>query len=101
VGAGSSRGPGSDAAGEGRRPRGWHPARPVVPSRSKPLFPAERVQLAIVLRGMSLHEVRWDPRLGPDRERSGVLRIGKHAASRLTEGETLRITQIEGGVQLD
>ncbi|MGH2854887.1 MAG: hypothetical protein ACRDLF_11940 [Solirubrobacteraceae bacterium] len=27
--------------------------------------------------------------------------IGKHAASRLTEGETLRITQIDGGVQLD
>jgi HEPN domain-containing protein len=72
-----------------------------VPSLSKPLFPAERVQLAVVLRGVSLREVRWDPRVGPDRERSGVLGIGKRAASRLTEGETLRITQIDGGVLLD
>jgi hypothetical protein len=30
-----------------------------VPSRSKPLFPAERTLLAVVLRGVSLHEVRW------------------------------------------
>lgn len=72
-----------------------------VPSRSKPLFPAERTLLAVVLRGVSLHEVRWDPRLGPDRERSGVLGIGKDAASRLTEGETLHIAQIDGGVRLD
>jgi HEPN domain-containing protein len=72
-----------------------------IPSRSKPLFPAERALLAVVLRGVTLHEVRWDPRLGPDRERSGVLGIGKDAASRLIEGETLCITQIDGGVQLD
>jgi len=37
----------------------------------------------------------------PDRERSGVLGIGKDAASQLIEGETLRIAQIDGGVQLD
>jgi len=72
-----------------------------VPSGSKPLFPAERAQLAVLLRGVSLREVRWDPRLGPYRERSGVLGIGKRSASRLIEGETLRITQIDGGVQLD
>jgi hypothetical protein len=72
-----------------------------VPSRSKPLFPAERTLLIVMLRGETLHEVRWDPSLGPDRERSGVLGIGKRAASRLIEGETLRITQIDGGVQLD
>jgi hypothetical protein len=72
-----------------------------VPSRSKSLFPVERAQLTVVLRGESLYEVRWDPRLGPDRERSGRLGIGKLAASRLIEGETLRIAQIDGGVQLD
>lgn len=72
-----------------------------VPSRSKPLFPAQKTLLAVVLRGVVLHEVRWDPRLGPDRERSGVLGIGKQAASRLAEGETLLIAQIDGGVRLD
>jgi HEPN domain-containing protein len=72
-----------------------------VPSRSKPLFPAERVLLAVVLRGEPLDEVRWDPRFGPDRERSGVLGIGKHVAAQLIEGETLRIAQIDGGVRLD
>lgn len=72
-----------------------------VPSRSKPLFPAERARLDIVLRGVSLREVRWDPRLGPDPKRSGVLGIGKDAAYQLAEGETLHITQIDGGVRLD
>ena len=72
-----------------------------VPSCSKPLFPPERTLLTVVLRGVCLGEVRWDPRLGPDRERSGVLGIGKEAASQLTEGERLRITAIDPGVQLD
>ena len=69
--------------------------------RSKALFPAQKTLLTVVLRGVALHEVRWDPRFGPDRERSGVLGIGKQAVSRLAEGETLLIAPIDGGVRLD
>jgi len=72
-----------------------------VPAGSKWLFPSEPAQLTIDLGGTRLNDVRWDPRLGPDRERSGVLGIGKAAASRLTRGETLRITRSPGGVRLD
>ncbi len=72
-----------------------------VPSHSKPLFPAERALMTVTLRGALLQDVRWDPRLGPDRERSGVLRIGKEAASQLSEGERLGITRIDSGVRLD
>lgn len=72
-----------------------------VPSHSKPLFPAERALLTVALRGAFLQDVRWDPRLGPGHERSGVLRIGKEATSQLIEGERLGIGQINGGVRLE
>lgn len=72
-----------------------------IPSHSKQLLPPERKLLTVVLRGVSLGEIRWDPRFGPDRERSGRLGIGKDAVSRLAVGERLRITPFDGGVQLD
>jgi HEPN domain-containing protein len=72
-----------------------------IPARSKRLFPPETARLTIVLEGTRLDDVRWDPRPGPDRERSGVLGIGKDAASGLTEGQSLRITPSDGGVRLD
>jgi len=72
-----------------------------VPLRSKRLFPAERDLMTVALRGVFLQDVRWDPWLGPDPERSGVLGIGKKAASQLVEGERLGIARIDGGVRLD
>lgn len=71
-----------------------------VPSRAKWLFPAESARLVVVLQDVRLHDVRWDPRLGPDQERSGVLGVGKDAASRLGEDERLEISRIEGGILL-
>lgn len=38
-------------------------------------------------------DVRWDPRLGPDREHSGVLHVGKDAIRGLTSGRQLRIVK--------
>lgn len=43
---------------------------------AKSLFPATSTAVSVVLRGRSL-AASWDPRMGPDRERSGVLRIDK------------------------
>lgn len=72
-----------------------------VPRTGKRLFPAERCRVSLMLRGVELEDVRWDPRFGPDQERSGVIGIGKEAAAELTEGEVLRITRIDIGVRLD
>lgn len=72
-----------------------------VPRPSKWLFPAERCRISIVLRGVDLVDVRWDPRFGPDQERSGAIRIGKEAAAELAEGAVLSITRIDAVVQLD
>lgn len=46
-----------------------------IPSTAKSLFPAGKQPVEVVLRGAALR-ARWDPRNGPDRSRSGVLRIG-------------------------
>jgi HEPN domain-containing protein len=72
-----------------------------IPARSKWLFPSELARLTVVLEGYRLDEVRWDPRLGPDRERSGVLGVGKDVASQIKQGKTLRITRSDVGVHLD
>lgn len=72
-----------------------------IPRASKGLFPAEQRPVGVVVRGADLGEVRWDPRMGPDKERSGVVGIGKEAAAELAEGEVLRITRIDTGIQLD
>ena len=42
---------------------------------TKSLFPASRTSVNVILRGRLLKKVSWDPRMGPVRERSGVLQI--------------------------
>jgi hypothetical protein len=74
-----------------------------VSGPTKALFPPERGPLAVSLRGRSL-SVRWDPRMGPDRERSGVLRFDDRAALRelVRADEVLRVTpSLSGGVSID
>lgn len=72
-----------------------------VPRESERLFPEERCQIKVVLRGLDLGEVRWDPRFGSDQEGSSVVRIGPKAVASLAEGDILRISGIDGGVRLD
>lgn len=72
-----------------------------VPRPSKRFFPDQQCRISIMLRGVDLDDVRWDPRFGPDQERSGVIGIGKKAAADLAEGDEFRITATDGGVRLD
>ncbi len=72
-----------------------------VPRGSKRLLPAERCRISLVLRGVDLGGVRWDPRFGPDQERSGVIGIGREAAAELAEGDVLCITRSDAEVRLD
>jgi hypothetical protein len=69
-----------------------------VPQSSKRLLPAKGCQIEVVLRGLDLGEVRWEPR---DQRRSGRIGIGKEAAARLAEGDVLLITLLDDAIRLD
>lgn len=47
-----------------------------IPSRSKDIFPSDRARISIDLRGQ-LVTASWDPKFGPDKERSGTIAIPK------------------------
>ncbi len=68
-----------------------------LPRDARRFFPATRRSVEVTLRGRRL-AARYDPRLGPDRERSGVLRIGREALRRLVRpGERVRVSKAEDG----
>lgn len=69
-----------------------------VPQGSKHLLPAEGCPIKVVLRGLDLGEVRWEPR---DQHRSGRIGIGRKAAAGLPEGDVLHITLLDGAIRLD
>lgn len=73
-----------------------------LPRPAKRFFPPTKGQVEVVLRG---HRVvaAYDPRVGPDQERSGVVRVGKNElADRVSKGATLMVSRGLGGVpQLD
>jgi hypothetical protein len=68
-----------------------------LPHEAKALFPAERTYVSIVLRGHPM-TVRYDPRMGPDQERSGVLGIGRGILTDLVGAdEVLEINSLADG----
>lgn len=71
-----------------------------VPRASKGLFPETKGRINVELRGEDLGARRWDPRVGPDRERSGVIGIGKAAAGSLVSGDQLAVERTQTGVRL-
>ena len=69
-----------------------------LPRGTKRLFPAERTDVQMVLRGTRL-TARYNPRLGPDQERSAVLGIGKAMLTRLVlKDEVLRVSRGPNGI---
>ncbi len=71
-----------------------------LPSSAKGVFPPERATVKVNLRGLRL-TVRWDPRYGPDRERSGLLSVGRDAlAGRVAPDEVLAVAAGDGCVVL-
>jgi hypothetical protein len=63
---------------------------------TKTLLPRAKSEIEINLRGR-LVRGSWDPRMGPDRERSGVLRVGRPALRGLVqENEVLAVAMVEG-----
>ena len=71
-----------------------------VPQDSKRLFPGDRTYVQLSLRGRKI-SARWDPRFGPDQERSGVLGVGRRVLPELVEvDEVLSITTADGSLRL-
>jgi hypothetical protein len=65
-------------------------------SQTKSLFPSEKGTIHILLAGR-LVSGSWDPRMGPDRERSGVLHVGSLLRELVREGDVLLASTGEGG----
>ena len=73
-----------------------------ISSGGKKLLPTTRTYIDVVLRGLRLEGVRWDPKMGPDRERSGVLSVGRKPLAELVHvGEQLVLQRDDGAVRLD
>ena len=74
-----------------------------ISSGGKKLLSVVKSRVTVVLRGRQLDEVRWDPKMGPDRERSGVLGVGRVPLAELVQpGEQLALRCPESGlVSLD
>ena len=71
------------------------------PRAAKTYFPQERDNIHIVLRSVPL-DARYDPRTGPDRERSAVLLVGKANLEELVQAdEILSVSLADGIVRLD
>jgi len=66
-----------------------------IPIGAKGGLPPSRERLHVWLRSITMTSVAWDPRLGPDRERSGVLYIGSKLAAIVQPGEVLDV-QVDG-----
>lgn len=72
-----------------------------IPKATKPLFPRERAEVSLKLRGVAML-VRYDPRDGPDRGRSGVLRVKKAVLGDLVQPrQRLRVAVSEGVFNLE
>lgn len=68
------------------------------PRPAKRLLPPEREYVAVSVRGREFERVRWDPRIGPDQERSGLLALGKGKLDTLVDaGEVLTLTSYADG----
>ncbi|MGO9753297.1 MAG: hypothetical protein ACLP8S_30780 [Solirubrobacteraceae bacterium] len=70
------------------------------PAPAKRAFPREATDIEVELRGIPVSG-RWNPRTGPDRERSGVLRVGRQVLeAHVHADEVLTIVERAGRVVL-
>jgi hypothetical protein len=69
-----------------------------LPRAAKRFFPSSKEPVEVVLRGKRI-QATYDPRLGPDRERSAVLRVGREMLSNVLHAdEVLRVSRGPAGV---
>ena len=66
----------------------------------KRLLPSDRGEVEVVLGGRHM-TCRWDPRSGADRERLGLIRLGRAAATELRTPGDLQVAVVDSVVHLD
>ena len=72
-----------------------------IPQATKVMFPQEATTLNLVVRGQNL-TCKWNPRVGPDKERSGVLLVGKALLEALVKpDEILEVSSTGSGLVLN
>src|SRR3954467_1270948 len=65
---------------------------------TKQLLPGERTEIELVLNGKPIGLRRYDPRLGPDRERSGVISVPRAVLeATVTIGDRLPVVRASNG----
>lgn len=67
---------------------------------TKSFFPTIKSVVDVELRGSAMSG-SWDPRMGPDRERSGILRIGPGLRDVVREDEVLTVTSGADGLTIE
>jgi hypothetical protein len=66
------------------------------PASAKSAFPSVSGDVDVVLRGVPL-TARWNPRLGPHRERSGTLAVARRVLARhVSLDEVLTVSKTAG-----
>lgn len=71
-----------------------------VPSETKRLFPREKATIEVEVCGERL-TCKWDPKYGPDKERSGTVSVGRAALGRLVAPDRpLTVTTADGVVRM-
>lgn len=65
-------------------------------AETKSLFPKAKKRVKVILRGQPM-ECAWNPKLGPDRERSGILHIGRQLEFLVQENEVLHVSKTSLG----
>jgi len=61
-------------------------------AKTKSIFPREKSRVIIQLRGQEL-SCSYDPRMGPDRQRSGLIQIGPKLKHIVSEDEVLTVSK--------
>ena len=67
-----------------------------LPARSKAALPDERTVVDVLVKGRHF-EIRWDPRNGPDRARSGILAFGRGRLDGVVTADEVLSIENEGG----
>jgi hypothetical protein len=74
-----------------------------IPSRNtsatKSILPGDKATVKVILLGRKF-TCKWDPRMGPDRERSGVIRIGRQIEAVAHAGDVFIVSKTEAGEYL-
>ena len=61
-------------------------------AKTKSLFPREKERVTVILRGETFH-CSYDPRMGPDKQRSGIIQIGSNLRKHVYEDEVLTVSR--------